>query len=414
MNPMDDARLIDIADRYGTTTYVFDADEVQKRAVRIREIMNEGFHDSPIKLCYSIKANPFLIPALMSYVNFFEVCSPGELQICKRYEVPGSMIIYSGVYKDTEDIEDAINYGAAVLTAESLRHYELITDAAKRLGKRGSVLPRLTAGSQFGMSEEDLGTVLSSKNDLVDIIGIHYFTGTQREKLNHQIKELEDLKDVFVRMREASDLPLQRLEYGPGLPFPYFESDDLSDTLRPVKELAASLREAASWCDLTVEMGRFLASSCGYYLARVVDIKQSAGRNWCIMDGGINHINYLGSMMGMKIPVIKHFRSNGEAASPHNTVSDKSDKGSKKPGWALCGSLCTTNDVVVRDYTKCEPAIGDLLVFCNIGAYAVTEAMGLFLSRDLPKVVILEGDADYLTRDTVPSFDINSADPLRY
>ncbi len=79
-----------------------------------------------------------------------------------------------------------------------------------------------------------------------------------------------------------------------------FEGEDFSDTLKPVKELADDLIESASYSDLTIEMGRFIASSCGYYISKVCDVKEAYDNIWCILDGGINHMNYLGQMMGMK------------------------------------------------------------------------------------------------------------------
>ena len=47
-------------------------------------------------------------------------------------------------------------------------------------------------------------------------------------------------------------------------------------------------------------------------------------------------------------------------------------------------------------------AIHDILVFENLGAYSVTEAMYLFLSRDMPKVYFYSKEAGVtLVRDTI-------------
>lgn len=380
---MDDKTLLQIAEEYGTPTYVFDADEAISRAEDIKSIMNDGMETGRIGLCYSIKANPFLIPALKDHVDNFEVCSPGELSICRHYNVPASMIIYSGVHKDTWDTAEALEYGCGILTAESVGQYRMICEKTEELRIRTEVILRLSADSQFGMSVRDAGEILEGFDGkgCVMICGIHYFAGTQRLKLKHQRDELLKLKDTIKGFRERYGIPLERLEYGPGLGYPYFEGDDFSDTLSPLQELAEDLRETSKWCSLTVEMGRFLASSCGYYLTKAVDKKTSGIKNWAILDGGINHINYYGQMMGLKVPVIKLLRQNEHKADDEVTEA-----------WALCGSLCTTNDVLVREYRTGAFDIGDLFVFCNAGAYSVTEAMGLFLSRDLPGVVMAHRD----------------------
>lgn len=381
---------------YGTPCFVFDAAALRERAGAINSMLKEH----GIDFVYSIKANPFLIPVLIDHVDAFEVCSPGELSICKHLHVPGAKIIYSGVNKQAEDVAEAVNYESGspvrILTAESVRHYELIRKESEKSSIKVDVILRLSAQNQFGMSEEDIESILSKNKDcsFVNIIGIHYFVGTQRKKLSHQQKELVMLKEFITRLRADYGLPLDMLEYGPGLPHPYFVGEDFSDTLSPLKELLPDLAQMTDMCKLSVEMGRFLASSCGYYMTSVADVKESFDHNWCIVDGGINHVNYLGSMMGLSVPVIRKLgNENSSGQMTHCT---------------LCGSLCTTNDVLVRDYESEKLSIGDTLVFENIGAYSITEGLNLFLSRNMPKVVIADGNDITLVRDTVHAWKINS------
>lgn len=415
---IDNNTLIKIAQEYGTPTYVFDHEAVRERAASVRRIMNAGAA-SPIKLCFSIKANPFLIPALIDSVDYFEVCSPGELSICKDMHVPADRIIYSGVHKEIEDIREAVCYepdyrggflSVALITAESLRHYEMIDQVATSEQVSVKVLPRLSSKSQFGMSISDIEQIInrSFNNMWIEIAGLHYFAGTQRSKLKHQREELSELKEIFLRLRTEYNLPLSHFEYGPGLPFPYFYGDDFSDTLSPLKELAEDLWEVSSYSSLTVEMGRFLASSCGYYLTSVCDLKSSYDHNWCILDGGINHVNYLGQMMGLKCPVCRIIESegNGTCTRFENEAEYKDATGTRKK-WTLCGSLCTTNDVLVRDFPGGELNIGDILVLENIGAYSVTEGIYLFLSRDMPSIVTVDRDTIALVREIKHTWKLN-------
>ena len=51
--------------------------------------------------------------------------------------------------------------------------------------------------------------------------------------------------------------------------------------------------------------------------------------------------------------------------------------------------------------------IGDIFVFKNTGAYSVTEGISLFLSRDLPKVIITDKNNMKLVRDVVNTSSIN-------
>lgn len=381
-----------IIEEFPTPVFVFDEDELAGRVAKIRDILGD------ISFCYSIKANPFLIPTLIPHVDYFEVCSPGELAICEKLCVPPEKIIYSGVHKDAEDVKEAVTYGVAILTAESLRHYDLIREASERAAKVCSVLLRLNSKSQFGMSPEDIESILKDPSPAAEIVGLHYFAGTGRKKISKHKEELEMLNDMINLLRDRYDAKLPMLEYGPGLPFPYFTDEDFSDTLKPLKDLKSYLESISDNCTLSVEMGRFLASSCGYYLTSICDLKRASGIDWCIVDGGINHVNYLGQMMGMKTPVIKHYSGN-------KLIDD-----TKGSDLCICGSLCSTNDVLVRALPLCDPKVGDVLVFENIGAYSVTEAMGLFLSRTLPCIVMQKDGIPRLVRDRKESWMINIQD----
>lgn len=157
-------------------------------------------------------------------------------------------------------------------------------------------------------------------------------------------------------------------------------------------------KDVSSWTELTVEMGRFIVSECGCYITKLMDKKTNDGVNYAIFDGGINHVNYYGQIMGMKTPIIFHYDKN------LNLVDDE-----KVENWKICGSLCTINDDLVRSYKTSNMNIGDYFVFCNIGAYSVTEGIYLFLSRTLPKIVIYEGDGKYcVVRDFIETSILNT------
>ena len=410
---MNDKILLQLAAQYGTPTYIFDVSSLKDRVHSIKEIFGPE-----VTLCYSIKANPFLIPAMLDAADRLEVCSPGELQICEALYRSGQVpkdsffdrIVYSGVCKTEEDIEAAVRDGAGIYTAESIPQFKLLHKAAAAAGKTLPVLLRLESGAQFGMSREDLFRILDHRDDYpcLSVEGLHYFAGTQRKKTARQIRELDMLRDLFSETRCRYGIAFRRLEYGPGLAVPLFEGEDFSDTLAPAREIAAALKSACGWADVTVEMGRFFVTECGYYLTRVMERKHSGEKKYALVDGGIHHVNYAGQIMGMKVPVIRHLK-------PSPSKLPESDAGSSTPGTAqaesiaICGSLCTTNDDLVREITITDLAPGDLLAFCNIGAYSVTEGIYLFLSRTMPRIVLYNSEQDIqLARDRVESSRINT------
>lgn len=388
---MDKTQLAAIAQAYGTPAFVFDEEALTRRMQAVRALAGESVH-----LCYSIKANPFLIPAMKNLVGTLEVCSPGELEICMDQDVDPDTILFSGVNKTRRDVERAMDCGVTRFTCESPMHIRLIDEAAQARGRVYPVLLRLTAGSQFGMDECDLLAAIDGRASTpgIRIEGIHFFSGTQRKKLDGQRRELEQLAALCGSLKAEHGFTVQRIEYGPGLYFPYFAHEDASDTLAPLRELAPDLKALAQQCELTVEMGRFFASECGTYLTRVVDTKVNRGTAYAIVDGGIHHVNYLGSNMGMRVPRITHLPACAQ-------------RGEGAQDFTLCGSLCTTADVLVRKVTFDSLLPGDLLAFEHIGAYAVTEGPALFLSRDMPRILLRDAKGCRVARDVLHTSKLN-------
>ena len=386
---MNSEALQDIAASFATPAFIFDADEFGRRAKNVKSAIGGA------SLCYSIKANPFLLACLPEEIDRVEVCSPGELAICRRVGVDPSTVVYSGVNKGSEDIAEAIEYGAELLTAESLRQLGLINAAALAAGKRVRVALRLTSGNQFGMDSENLKRAVAEKGSYegVDIVAIHYYSGTQKKKLAVVEKELAELEELADILEERFGLSGISLEYGPGLPADYFGDDPEGRDMAVLAEAGAMIAAVAARRSVTVEFGRFLASPCGTYLTAAADIKNNNGEKFVICDGGINHLKYYGQTMAMQTPPITLLGDHGE----------------KTEDYTLCGSLCTTADILVRKVTLPALSVGDVLAFGRCGAYSVTEGIGLFLSRQLPRIVLhSERGGNRLLRDFYGTDILNS------
>ena len=363
-----------LAARTGETPfYVFDTDELRERVTTIREMLK-----GTASVCYAIKANPFLVKELEDCVDKYEICSPGEYHIYEELEMPGDTMVYSGVYKDKETLFRALEHyhENGIFTAESKQHFALLREWVEKSGKPVFVYLRLTSGNQFGMDEEVIREIIRDREAYpqIRIEGIHYFSGTQKRKMEKIAKELTYLDQFCMELRTEYRFQVKNLEYGPGAAISYFPSDKnvltMEETVAGMKELVENMHFGGH---VTLEMGRFLAAMCGYYFTRICDIKQNAGENYCIVDGGIHQMNYDGQLKGMYLPYMKCLRSvEGECE--------------ESPKWNICGALCTVNDVICRQAPLGDAAIGDVLIFERVGAYSVTEGMLHFLSRNLPEI----------------------------
>lgn len=373
-----------------TPYYVFDTDEFAKRAAMIKAALGN------IHLCFSIKANPFLLHRIPEGLDRVEVCSPGELEICIALGIDPSSIIYSGVMKEETDITRAITYGAGILTCESIRHAQLESKVALSQGKKVDVILRLSSGNQFGMSLTDIEYIISNQDEFkgISVIGLHYYSGTQKS-LRKIKKDLDKIESAISTLDEKYGFKPELIEYGPGLCVYYFEPDWEEKEKAALDEAATVLKEFAEKYPLGIEMGRFLAASCGKYFTTVKDIKTQGDANYVILDGGIHHLNYFGQRMAMEVPPIR-YATEGKKA-PDEEVD-----------YTLFGSLCTVADVLVREVRLPHLDIDDVLEFGHCGAYSMTEAPALFLSRFLPAIYAYSSDKGYeLLRDHIPASDIN-------
>ncbi|WP_294482384.1 alanine racemase [uncultured Ruminococcus sp.] len=373
----------------GTPCYVFDTDVFAKRAAAVKKAFGDR-----VGLCYSIKANPFLLAALPEEFSYIEVCSPGELSICENVGAPLDKIIFSGVNKTEEDIARAYADGVAIFTAESRLHAELINECAVKNGGRVKLILRLAHGSQFGMDKSDLLDIIDRREQFegVEIIGLHYFTGTQKAKVRTIEKELALLDELCAELENEHGFKPSHIEYGTGLAVEYYKDFTESTDIALLEEVSETVRAFAEKYPLTVEMGRFFAAECGSYLTKVMDIKTTNDINYVICDGGINHVNYYGQNMAMKVPPIEVLDKNGEESD-----------------YCLCGSLCTTADILVRKATLPTLERGDIIAFSKCGAYSVAEGIAAFLSRDMPAAA-LYSEKDGLTeqRGHIATYPLNS------
>ena len=368
-------KITDFKNRFSdlqTPAYVFSRDVFARRAQLVRKAFGED-----VGLCFSIKANPFLLGCLPDTFDKIEVCSPGELTICEKTAMDMSKVIFSGVNKTLADVQRAMDDRVGIFTAESRLHLNLINRCSVEQGRTVPVLLRLTGGSQFGMDESDLKDLVSNRDQYpgVEIVGLHYFTGTQKKKLTVIEKELHYLESFADMLEQELSFRVQKLEYGTGLAVDYFsEQADASEEER-IYAIAPAIRELGKRYSLTVEMGRFFAAPCGYYFTTVMDVKTNCGTHYAIVDGGMNQLKYDGQLQGMQIPMIRHLKDR-----PLGETSPEK--------WTLCGSLCTTADVLARNVELTDLQIGDVLVFERTGAYSAMEGMAVFLSREMPQIAL--------------------------
>lgn len=374
-----------------TPFYVFDINVLRDRIDYLNSMMPENVH-----LCYAMKANPFVVKEIDEIIEKYEICSYGEWNIAKKMGVSDSKMVISGVYKDEISMEDILNNykNGEVFTIESLNQIELLNKLTKEKKKVINIILRLTSGNQFGMCEEEIIEILENraKYEYLNIMGIQYFSGTQKKLSKRIIKELEYVDEFVLNLKNNLGFVVEELEFGPGFPVVYFEAEQDFDEQTYLMEIADKIKNMKYQGHITMELGRSIVASCGSYYTKVVDKKINKEGNFAILDGGMNHLVYYGQMMAMKKPML-------------DILPKREDK--ILENWNLVGSLCTINDLIVKQLPVSNLEIGDIFVFKNTGAYSMTEGISLFLSRDLPKVVFVQGGEMKIVRENINTYKFN-------
>ena len=308
---IDDATLQNALDACPTPLYLFDQQVLNDRITRLRASL-----PSRIKLCYAMKANPFIVREASALADCVEACSPGEVLICANAGVPFEKIVLSGVWKDRRCLDDLFQADRIPhrFTIESSQQLKDLVELANAYRRRVNVLFRLSSENQFGVDSATLKELIAGCKDdpFISIQGIQYYSGTQKTSLKKLDRELNKLHRIVAEVEAACSVKLNEIEYGPGLPVEYFDENEeraRSAQDEPVAELATLLDGFPFEGDIVLELGRSIAADCGAYLTSVVENDERAK----LRDRRRRHASdfVLRAFDGHEVPGFQEGRRNG-------------------------------------------------------------------------------------------------------
>ena len=177
----------------------------------------------------------------------------------------------------------------------------------------------------------------------------------------------------MLRLGPICPLPVRYLNIGGGFGIPYSEKDRPLDLDRVSGNLAGLLDEAIRPnlpdARVVIELGRYIVGECGVYVTRVIDRKESRGRTYLVVDGGLHHQLAASGNFGQVI------RRNYPVAVG-NRMSESADD-----TVTVVGCLCTPLDVLGSDVVLPRADVGDLVVMFQAGAYGLTASPTAFLGH---------------------------------
>ena len=382
-----------LVERVGETPFfAYDRGLLTARVSQLRAVL-----PLVVNLSYAIKANPMpaVVHHLSGLVDSFDVASALELRTALNTTVPPHHISFAGPGKGTDELRQAVAAGVTV-ELESGTEAERVVDIGQQLGIRPRVAIRVNPdfdikGSgmrmgggpqQFGIDAEKVPELLKRfSEDELDVLGFHVFAGSQNLYAEVLAQTQRNTVELVLRLANSSPWPIRYLNLGGGFGIPYFEKDiplDLSLIGENLADLLATkIGPQMPSARIVVELGRYIVGECGVYVTRIVDRKESRGRVYLVVDGGLHHQLAASGNFGQVI------RRNYPVAIGNRMDEVPSETAS------VVGKLCTPLDMLGDRVQLPAAEIGDLVVVFQAGAYGRTASPTAFLSHPEPAEVLV-------------------------
>jgi diaminopimelate decarboxylase len=388
----------DLASRYGTPLYVYDASVIRRQVENVKR----AFGRLPFRPFYAMKANSSL--ALLGLIGGYgfgcDAVSPGEIFLARQAGFGPDAIWFTCSNVSDDDLRQ-IPDPRIVINVNSMSEIDRVLrlDLANPIALRvnpdvgaGHHHDVVTAGEgvKFGIDVAELEEARIVVEDSGrQVVGLHAHIGSG-------IDTLAPLLEAARRLLELSTgfSHLRWLNFGGGISVPYkpgdaeFPIDDYGAELTRIADKLLRARELTA----ILEPGRYVVAPAGTLLARVTADRISHGSRWLGLDTGFNHLGAYHHIVNA---------TGGTDATLRATF----DAGAVTDDVIVAGNLCESGDVftraadgtpLIRRIAKTE--VGDLIALCDAGAYGFSMASH-YNARLLPAEVLVDGDEVRLIRE---------------
>jgi diaminopimelate decarboxylase len=385
-----------IAEAGGTPLFVYDAARIGQRIAEFRFAMPDG-----VALHYAVKANPYepLLTFMARHVDGFDVASIGEFERLHSLDFEDLPMSFAGPGKRDAELEQAIDAGVTI-NLESEGEAARVLTIAGTLGIRPKVAVRVNppfalkgAGMKMGGGAAPFGIdhdrAANVAREMIaagaDWRGLHIYAGSQVLHAPVLIEAQRATVALAAQIADEIGEAPPEVNLGGGFGIAYFPGDVPLDVMAVGAGLSETLENVPNVLALTrfsIELGRWLVGDAGVYLTRIVDRKQSSGRNFLVTDGGLHHMLAASGNFGQLL------RRNYPVAIASHFAAPLTEEAT------IVGSLCTPLDLLADEIAVPHAEVGDLVaVFCA-GAYGLSASPQAFLSQPLARETMINHDLD--------------------
>lgn len=376
----------------GTPFFAYDRALLSERVDLLRATLPPG-----LELSYAVKANPMpaVVQHLSHIVDSFDVASGLEMQTALDTPMPADRISFAGPGKTSDELARAVAAGVTI-EIESENEAARVVAIGERLGIRPRVAVRVNPdfeirGSgvrlgggpqQFGVDSERVPAVVERLvTQPVEFLGFHVFAGSQNLHAELIAEAQAKTANLVLDLAAATSIPIRYVNLGGGFGIPYFERDEplaitaVGAALKVLLE--GSIRPALPHARVVIELGRYLVGEAGVYVTRAVDVKESRGRTFVVVDGGLHHQLSASGNFGQVI------RRNYPLAIGKRIEEEPEQR------VTVVGCNCTPLDLLGDEVPLPKVEVGDLVVIFQAGAYGLTASPTAFLSHPPPREVLV-------------------------
>jgi len=373
-----------IAAAAGTPAYVYSAGAIRSAFERL----HRAFAPVPHRVHYSVKANSCgaVLRLLRSLGAGVDIVSAGELFRASRAGFSGADIVFSGVGKSADELRAALAAGVLLVNVESDSELRLLDRVAGELGAIAPIALRVNPevsvdthayirtgerGNKFGIPfGEALATAklaLSMKH--VRLLGLDMHIGSQLSLLEPYRDGIRRLLELERALRGAGSKDLKYLDIGGGLAVTY-EAEEPMDVQAFADAVIPMVR--GTHLDLILEPGRFLVGNAGVLLTRVLYRKQSGGREYVIVDAGMNDLlrpSHYDAFHRVEAVQLREGRITADVVGP----------------------VCESGDFIALEREMERVEEGDLVAVRSAGAYGFVMSSN-YNARPRAAEVMVDGD----------------------
>ena len=392
-------RAADLARKYGTPLYVYNADKILGNYRRIEEALAAHTDDSRIH--YAVKANSHIqvIKLLGEVGSRVDCVSPIECRLALKAGLAPERILFTGTSVSNGDLQELVELGVRI-NVDSFSQLRRLAALSKEpeLSIRwnpgegsgaGLHSHTITAGKhiKFGIPEHRILDAFQEAKTLgMKMVGLHQHIGSGWLGDDVQVF-LGSVEKTLEVAREAQDLlghDLEFIDFGGGPGIRYAEDE----APFPVEEYARGLVEFVRGkgfdSTIAIEPGRFIVGESGVLLLEINTVED---KNTPLIgvDGGFNTLvrpSFYGSYHEMVL-------CNRVQAEPRRE-------------FMVAGNLCESSDVLTESKKDLrllpEPQEGEILALLCAGAYGY-EMGSTYNGRPLAaQVMILDGQDHLITQ----------------